>query len=122
MLLVLIALGGAAGAVSRYAFGAVAQKAAHAGFPVGTFAVNVVGCILVGVLAKLFMNTQAHSPLRALLIVGFCGGFTTFSAFSLEIFALMQGGEWFKVAVYVVGSLIACIAGTAIGFAMARPL
>jgi len=118
----LIALGGAVGAVSRYGFGALAQRAAHAGFPVGTLAVNVVGCILVGALAKLFANTQTHSQLRAFLIVGFCGGFTTFSAFSLESFALMQGGEWMKVAAYIAGTVLACVAGTAIGFSLARPI
>ena len=122
MILLLIAIGGAIGSLSRYGLGMLVQKSANAAFPVGTLAVNVAGCILVGALAKVFMQTQTHPQLRAMLIVGFCGGFTTFSAFSLETVALMQGGEWGKAAAYVAGSVLACLAGTAAGFALARSL
>jgi fluoride exporter len=120
MTLVLIAVGGAVGSLSRYGMSRLVQRSAHTGFPVGTLVVNVVGCILVGMLAKGFMNTQAHQELRALLIIGFCGGFTTFSAFSLETIALAQGGEWMRAGAYVAASLLLCLAGTAIGFAVMR--
>ena len=122
MLLLLIALGGAVGALSRYGIGLLVQRNTQPTFPWGTLAVNVMGCILVGVLARLFWNAPAHSQLRALLIVGFCGGFTTFSAFSLETVSFLQSGEWPKAAAYVAASVIACLAGTAIGLAMVRSL
>jgi fluoride exporter len=120
MILLLIALGGALGSVSRYAFGTFVQKTAQVQFPIGTFAVNLVGCALVGALAKYFLHTQTHPQLRAMLIVGFCGGFTTFSAFSLETVGLMQGGEWGKAATYVGMSVLACLLGTAAGFAVVQ--
>lgn len=120
MTILLIALGGAVGSVSRYAVGALVQRGSHAAFPVGTLTVNVVGCVLVGMLAKAFMNSQLHPDLRAMLIVGFCGGFTTFSAFSLEVVGLAQGGEWARAAAYVGASLLLCLAGTAAGFALMR--
>lgn len=120
MTLLLIALGGAVGSVSRYGLGLVVQKATHAAFPVGTLTVNVLGSFLVGTLAKAFMHTQTHPDLRAMLIVGFCGGFTTFSAFSLETVGLVQGGEWAKAAAYVGASIVLCLASTAIGFAIVR--
>lgn len=66
------------------------------------------------------MHTQTHPDFRAILIVGFCGGFTTVSAFSLEVVGLAQGGEWAKASAYVAASIALCLAGTAIGFATVR--
>lgn len=57
---------------------------------------------------------------RAMLIVGFCGGFTTYSALSLETVALMQGGEWARASAYIIGSVLLCLAATAVGFALVR--
>ncbi len=122
MIILLIALGGAIGSVARYLMGRAVQGALHLEFPIGTFAVNVVGCLAIGVLAKFFLHSQTELPLRATLMIGFCGGFTTFSTFSLETFALMQGGEWGKATAYVVLSALVCVGATAAGFAMGRPL
>jgi CrcB protein len=122
MIILLIALGGAVGTVARYLMGRAVQGALHLDYPVGTFAVNVVGCLAIGVLAKLFLHSQTELPLRATLIIGFCGGFTTFSSFSLETLALIQGGEWSKAASYVVLSAMVCVGATAAGFAVGRPL
>ena len=121
MILLVIALGGAVGSVARYLLGRAVSGSVQ-GFPIGTFAVNVAGCLLIGVLARMFMNHQSDAPLRAALMVGFCGGFTTFSTFTLETLGLMQGGELGKAAVYVVLSSLVCVAATAAGFAIARPL
>lgn len=119
MTLLLIAIGGALGSLSRYGLGTVVQRAAHTGFPFGTLTVNVIGCVAVGVLAKVFMHTQTHEQLRSMLIVGFCGGFTTFSTFSLEALALVQGGQWARAVAYMAASLVGCLAGTALGFTIA---
>jgi fluoride exporter len=122
MILLLIALGGAVGSVARYVLGRAVQGALHLEFPTGTFAVNLAGCLLIGVLARVFMHSQTDLPLRATLIVGFCGGFTTFSTFTLETFGLIQGGEWAKALIYAGLSCIVCVCSTAAGFALARPM
>ena len=119
-MLLWIALGGAAGSVLRYLIGGAAQKLSAASFPVGTLVVNVTGCFLIGILARHYMNIQAHPHMRALLITGLCGGYTTFSAFSLETVGLLEGGEYQKAAAYVALSLALSIAATFAGFAAAR--
>lgn len=116
----MIALGGAAGSVSRYGLGMLVQRAAHGAFPIGTLMVNLVGCFIAGVAAKLLMGGEANPDVRALVIVGFCGGFTTFSAFSLEVVTLAHHGEWMRAAAYVVASVVLCLAGTAVGFGLWR--
>lgn len=120
MTLLLIALGGAAGSVLRYLVGGAFQNLSHKGFPIGTLAVNVFGCLLIGVLARVFLNAQTAGPMRALLIVGFCGGFTTFSAFSHETAGLIEGGEHFRAAAYIVLSVTLCIAATFTGMGAVR--
>ena len=122
MIILLIALGGAVGSVARYLLGRAVQGALHLEFPIGTFTVNVVGCLVIGVLAKFFMNSQTELPLRATLMIGFCGGFTTFSTFSYETLALMRGGEWGKATAHVVLRAVVCVGATATGFAFGRPL
>ncbi len=122
MIILLIGIGGAIGSIARYLLGRAVQGALHLEFPIGTFVVNVVGCLVIGVLAKFFMNSQTEVPLRATLMIGFCGGFTTFSSFSLDTLGLMRGGEWGKATLYVVLSCLVCVAATAAGYAMGRPL
>jgi CrcB protein len=114
----LLAIGGAGaiGSMLRYLLGRVAQGKAHLSFPVGTLLVNVAGSLLVGVVARYFLNDETQPVLRAALIVGFCGGFTTFSAFSLETFGLIAGGAWAKAIGYVVTSTVLCVASTAAGY------
>jgi len=120
MVLLLIALGGAAGSVLRYLLGGRAQHFAPHGFPLGTLFVNVVGCFLVGILVRQFMNIQTHNYLRALLVVGFCGGFTTFSTFSMETVGLIEGGEYSRVMAYIALSLTLCLTATFAGMTMMR--
>jgi CrcB protein len=116
MILVAIAIGGAAGSVLRYLLGRGVQRVFHTGFPVGTLTVNLIGCIVIGVLAKHFMNDETAPVLRAALMVGVCGGFTTFSTFTLETMGLVAAGDWARASLYVVMSVAACLAGTFIGF------
>ncbi|MEO8193885.1 MAG: fluoride efflux transporter CrcB [Gemmatimonadales bacterium] len=115
-----IALGGATGSVLRYLLGGVVQRVAGVGFPVGTLAVNVTGCFIIGVLTQHYMNVQTHPAMRAALITGFCGGFTTFSAFSIETAGLLEGGVYGKAAAYILLSLTVCILATFGGMAAAR--
>ena len=115
MIYVLIALGGAAGSILRYVLGGAIQRSTGSGFPVGTMVVNVSGCFLIGILVRQFMNVQLSQDLRALLIVGFCGGFTTFSTFSAETLALIEGGEYTRATAYVLLSVVLCLLATLLG-------
>ena len=111
---VLIFVGGGIGSVCRYALGGLIQSRTHPAFPVGTLVVNVLGCLIIGLLTRQFLNMQTDAMAKAALVTGFCGGFTTFSTFSLETVGMISGGEWGKASLYVGLSVLACIAGTAI--------
>jgi len=120
MTLLLIALGGAAGSVLRYLIGGAVQNLSSRGFPIGTLSVNILGCLLIGILARLFLNMQTAMAMRAFLIVGFCGGFTTFSAFSHETVGLIEGGEFVRAGGYILLSVTLCIAATFAGMGAVR--
>ena len=94
--MLIVALGGAVGSVARYRLsGWVLHRAIDWTFPLGTFVVNVVGCLCVGLLAGLAVKEDFFSPdVRLLLFTGLMGGFTTFSAFGLETFYLLRRGEY----------------------------
>ena len=79
---------------------------------------NIIGSIAIGMLTRFFLHSQTEYYARAALIVGFCGGFTTFSTFSLETVGLISGGEYGKAATYAALSFVACIGGTALGLAV----
>jgi CrcB protein len=117
MILLLIAIGGAIGSVVRYIMGRAVQGLSGSGFPVGTLAVNIVGCFLIGVFVRFLLNSQTSPELRALLVVGFCGGFTTFSTFSYEAVGLIEGGDYARATTYVVASVVTCILATFAGMA-----
>ena len=122
MIFLLIAVGGAAGSVLRYLIGGAVQRMSAGGFPVGTLFVNVSGCFLIGILLRQFLNMQLSPELRAFLIVGFCGGFTTFSTFSAETVGLIEGGEYGRATGYVVLSVILCLTATFAGMTAVRLL
>lgn len=119
----LIALGGATGALARYHLGAwVATRSggfAH-GAPLGTFVINVTGSFLLGAIAMLGLTRGewVTPEWRLLLGVGFCGAFTTFSTFSVETWAMLQKGQVFEALIYVGASnalgLLAAIAGASL--------
>lgn len=117
MIYLLIAVGGAAGSLLRYVFGGAVQRTSESGFPLGTMVVNISGCFLIGILVRQFLNMQLSSEMRALLIVGFCGGFTTFSTFSAEAIGLIEGGEYSRAVSYVVLSVALCLGATFAGMA-----
>src|SRR6266513_5391343 len=122
MVFLLIAVGGAAGSLLRYLIGGAVQRMSAGGFPIGTMFVNVSGCFLIGILLRQFLNMQLSPELRAFLIVGFCGGFTTFSTFSAETLGLIEGGEYSRAASYVVLTLALCLTATFAGMSVMRLL
>lgn len=113
--ILLVAVGGAAGSVLRHALSAYALAQLGAGFPWGTLAVNVLGSAAIGVAAGLGLQGEA----RLLLVTGFLGGFTTFSAFSLETGALFERA-WWLAAAYVLGSLVLGLGAFGLAFGLLR--
>ncbi len=111
-LILAIAIGGAAGAVSRHFLTASIMRLLGSGFPYGIFVVNVVGSFLMGLLVTLLATRFEVSPeLRGLLAVGFLGSFTTFSTYSLDIMLMIERGEWGSAAIYAFGSLVLGVLG-----------
>lgn len=111
----LIFLGGGLGSVARYLLGVALPARA---FPLGTWLANLIGCLLIGYLAQTLARDNA--ALRALCITGFCGGFTTFSTFSLDIVQRWQDGHYLVLALYLIISLVGGIVAVLGGMALAR--
>jgi CrcB protein len=112
----LVALGSAFGGASRLYVSTLVARGLGTAFPWGTLAVNVAGCLLVGALGALFEPSNPlhiREDVRVLLVVGVLGGFTTFSAFSLETLLLVQRGQALAAAGYVVASLALCLLAAA---------
>ena len=113
-----IALGGAAGTVSRYAISQWMLRA-HGALPLATFASNIAGSFLIALFARVMSTPDSSPVLRAALTIGFCGGFTTFSTFSAEFVTLVQEGRTLRAVLYVVASVLtgvlAVLAGLAVG-------
>lgn len=106
-----VAAGGALGSVARYLAGIYAAQWLGAGFPWGTLFVNVTGGFLIGALAETFaLRGDPGTTVRALLVAGVCGGYTTFSAFSLDVVTLVNRGETMLAAAYVVASVLLSLA------------
>ena len=103
----LVGAGGFLGAIARYLLSGFVQQRAAGLFPWGTLVVNVTGCFLMGVLAELAESRgYLSAEQRAFMVVGVLGGFTTFSAFSLDSALLIERGEWFSAGSYMAGSVI----------------
>jgi fluoride exporter len=118
-----VAVGSALGGMSRYLVGGLVQRLTETSFPTGTLFVNFSGSLLLGLIIRYALETPGFSPeIRALLTVGFCGGYTTFSTFSYETMVLLESGEWSRAGLYVAASLLLSLAGTFLGFALAREI
>ncbi len=99
---VLIAFGGGAGAILRYAVEGWGQRLVGGVFPIGTLMVNTLGCLAIGFLGALFAGPLlVREEYRLAILVGFLGGFTTFSTYGYDTFALLSSGEWWSAAANV---------------------
>lgn len=116
----LVALGGGLGAAGRYGV-SLALPAKPGEWPWATFSINVAGSLLIGVLAGwLSTRGDAGEPWRLFIGVGMLGGFTTFSAYSLETLRMIERGEWPLALAYALGSVAAGLAAVAIGAEIAK--
>lgn len=120
--LFLVAVGGGAGAVARYLLGVAALRQLGPGWPYGTFAANVLGGLLMGLLTGwlAFRGGADQERLRLLLGVGVLGGFTTFSAYSLEVALMIERRAYGQAALYASLSAVLSIAALFLGLALAR--
>lgn len=110
--LMTVGFGGAAGSIVRYLLsGGILAGQTLLGFPAGTFTVNAAGSLLIGIL----LEASVSETLGWLLIVGFCGGFTTFSTFSADTVRLLRAGCYNAAAIYVALSVAVCIVFAALG-------
>ncbi|GAA4347109.1 fluoride efflux transporter CrcB [Hymenobacter saemangeumensis] len=116
----LVGLGGGIGAMGRYVLQQAVQGRFPLPWPVGTGAVNVLGCLLAGLLLGTMERHGLGSGWRLLLITGFCGGFTTFSAFALENLALLRAGQVLLAALYAGGSVVLGVLAAAGSYWLAR--
>ncbi len=115
-----VGAGGAAGSVLRYLLTGAVQRLAGNGFPAGTVVVNVLGSFAIGLLYVWLIERGGSPGLRALLMAGLLGGFTTFSSFSLETVTLMMHGHYGRAALNVILSVALCMGGTMFGIVLAR--
>ncbi|RXF74934.1 fluoride efflux transporter CrcB [Hansschlegelia zhihuaiae] len=118
-----VALGGALGSVARYGVNVATMRAFGFGFPWGTLTVNVVGGLVMGLLAAfLALKVEAPPEIKLFLMTGVLGGFTTFSAFSLDAVMLWERGQPGLAAAYVAASVALSIGAVVAGLALGRAL
>lgn len=119
--ILLVALGGGIGSVLRYALSMAVQRNMSVTFPWGTLVVNILGCLVIGFLyGQSDKSFLISSDWRLFLMVGLCGGFTTFSAFSGEGFSLLQGGEVFSYFLYTGFSIFLGILAVYLGYTISN--
>lgn len=124
LIFLLVAVGGAAGAVARYALSLQALRWLGAGWPYGTLAANALGGLLMGLLAGGLAQRSGGDAdrWRLLLGVGVLGGFTTFSAFSLEVVQMTDRRAWGEAAAYALGSVALSVGAVFVGLLLIRRL
>jgi len=110
-----VGLGGFFGSMARYAIAVGMPPAASGRFPLATFAVNCIGCLLIGILAGALARVPATDSVRLFVVTGILGGFTTFSAFGLESINLLRRGEVSFALLYILGSVFVGVAAVWLG-------
>lgn len=120
MSFIFVALGGAIGAMGRYAISLIPIKT---GFPIMTLLTNMIGAVLIGFVVGVAVSREDISPNTVLFWkTGVCGGFTTFSTFSLEAFLLLENKAYFQGGLYIILSVMSCILGVLLGKRLAMML
>ena len=118
-----VAFGSAVGGVARYLLGGWIQQRAGTTFPVQTLFINITGSFLLGFVQHYALSTTAISPeMRAMLTMGFCAGYTTFSTFSFETARLLEDGDWRRAALYITLSVTLTVLAAVLGIVAAREL
>ncbi len=117
-----VIVGSAIGGALRYAVGSIWIRGGALGFPWGTFVVNVTGSFALGFLARYFAPPHASHATFLLLTVGLCGGYTTFSTFTLDTFTLIQGGAIGRAFAYVLASVVLSYLALIAGYTLAKNL
>ncbi|HET6198691.1 MAG TPA: fluoride efflux transporter CrcB [Acetobacteraceae bacterium] len=118
-----VAAGGAIGSLARFWLAAAMTALTGPRFPWGTLLINVLGSGIIGLVAAVTLapaRVALHPDLRVFLMVGMCGGFTTFSAFSLQTLELLQAGDTGSAAFYVAGSVVLCLVAVWCGWLLGR--
>ncbi|HNL05817.1 MAG TPA: fluoride efflux transporter CrcB [Chitinophagales bacterium] len=114
--IIYIFIGSGLGGLTRFGLGKWINALYSSIFPLGTFTVNILACIVLGFIVGLADNKQIFSPqLRLFWVVGFCGGFSTFSTFSNETLLLLQDGKYLTSILYIFGSIVCCLMVTYFG-------
>ena len=117
MNLLAVAIGGALGAAARYLLSAFVLRVSGTLFPLGTFVVNVIGCLVFGAIAgATTQRVQVAPALRLFLLTGILGGFTTFSSYAFESFALVRDGQMLWATINVAGQVVAGLIGMGAGY------
>jgi len=120
-LIIAVAVGGAIGAVGRYLVSGIVIQQMGTQFPWSTLTVNIVGSLLMGILAETVKLTWSPTPeIKAMLTVGILGAFTTFSAFSLDVVGLFERGEFVALVSYIFLSFISCVFALVFGVFVVR--
>ncbi len=119
MKIILICLGGSLGALSRYYLAEVLNKLTIINIPVGILGVNFIGCFILGLLIN-YLDPKLEHIYNPLLIVGFLGAFTTFSAFSKETFNLISSGNLLIASIYIFLTVFSCLVGTWVGMLISK--
>lgn len=118
--ILLAGAGGFVGSAARYSVSLLVKGIGWGWkWPLGTFAVNLLGAVLIGVLWGKAMAADEPRLILTLGMAGFCGGFTTFSAFSLEVVGLLRAGDYGLGLAYVAASVVLCVGGTFLGLMLA---
>jgi CrcB protein len=119
--LILIVIGSGLGGALRYVMSGVVQRLGDGLFPSGTLAVNLLGCLLIGFLSPALASlSPVREEVRMMLLIGVLGGFTTFSTFGMETFALLNDGQRLGALVNVLASVVGGVAAVWLGYRLAE--